>query len=153
MAPNEHDPDSTADLRPWPPQERGAALDVVVELHAHPFPLTRAVLAAHVSPGVVMTPPPVLVDVFQPYIGVDGVLAWFDECERRWPDVRFLPDRYATAGDSVVVLGRLALGDERVESAWLWSIRDGRVSAVRAFRYASEALVRLDAVDPGGASA
>lgn len=136
-------------LRPWPPAERSPALDLVVDLHRDGDPLSREALLPHLAEDVVITPPPLLASVFKPYFGVAGVLAWIEERERSWPDLRVTPESYAAAGDHVVVLGRLDAGSVRAESTWMWSVRDGRVGAVRAFRYPSEALVRLAALAPG----
>jgi ketosteroid isomerase-like protein len=147
--------DPGAELRPWPPRERGPALDLVVAAHRRiqegGSAPARETLAARVAADVVMTPPPVL-GSFRPYFGADGVLEWLRQAERRWPDLRLEPEAYAAAGHHVVVLGRLIFDGREESAALLWTVRDGRVRGVRGFRYASEALARLAALATADAS-
>lgn len=96
---------------------------------------------------MVFTPPPTLEPgVFRPHFGVERLRRWFVETEAQWPGMRAVPERYVADGCHAVVLGRLIVGGRELPTAWLWTVRDGRVSALRGFRYASEALSRLSAL-------
>ena len=63
-----------------------------------------------------------------------------------WSEWRFVPERFFDAGDRVLVFVHVvAVGRESgvpidLETAHLWTIRDGRAKSMRVYRDRSEAL-------------
>jgi ketosteroid isomerase-like protein len=80
------------------------------------------------------------------YRGHDGIRRYFDSFRDAMDEIRFQPERFWDAGQSVVVALRLtAKGRQteiRVEQriAQVWSIRDGRAIRLRTYTSIAEAL-------------
>jgi ketosteroid isomerase-like protein len=80
------------------------------------------------------------------YRGHDGVRRYFQSFQDVMDEIRFAPERFWDAGDSVVVAARVTAKGRQtaiaVEQrlAQVWSIRDGKAIGVRTYASASEAL-------------
>ena len=68
-----------------------------------------------------------------PYVGMDGMRAYFDDVDRLWEELLITPREIVPVedGDGVVVFGRVfARGREHgirdLPVAWRWDLRDGR---------------------------
>lgn len=80
-----------------------------------------------------------------PYRGHEGVRQYFEDLAESWELSWVEADRFLDAGDSVVVLGRIH-GRGRVSeleletpAAWVWKVRDRRVTYMRVYLDKSEA--------------
>ena len=78
--------------------------------------------------------------------GREGVTAFIAMLRQAWSEWHFVPERLFDVGDRVLVLIRVvAVGHEsgvpiELESAHVWTIRDGRAKSARIYRDRSEAL-------------
>jgi hypothetical protein len=102
---------------------------------------------------VVVIPSPWLVrGTYRPYLGLAGLREWIAVVREHWPDVRWSATTYRVIGSEVLVLGTISLARPH-ESwdhciAWVWSWRDGKVAALRSFRYPHDALAELRVSEP-----
>jgi uncharacterized protein len=80
------------------------------------------------------------------YRGHEGIRRYFQSFEDAMDDIRFHPERFWDAGDSVAVAVRLTAKGRQTaipveqQFAQLWTIRDGKALRVRAYASPSEAL-------------
>jgi ketosteroid isomerase-like protein len=78
--------------------------------------------------------------------GREGMIAFLAMLRDAWSEWRFVTERFVDVGDRVLVFVRVvAVGHEsgvpiELESAHIWSIRDGRVTSMRIYRDRSKAL-------------
>jgi ketosteroid isomerase-like protein len=78
--------------------------------------------------------------------GREGMTAFIAMLREAWSEWRFVPERFFDVGDRVLVLIRVvAVGHEsgvpiELETAHVWTIRDGRAESVRIYRDRSKAL-------------
>lgn len=80
----------------------------------------------------------------EPYRGHQGLADYMDDLGATWKRIELQPRQFVTVGeDQVLVFGRVrAWHSEGLldsANAWLWTLRDGRVVAVRVFADPSEA--------------
>jgi ketosteroid isomerase-like protein len=86
------------------------------------------------------------------YRGHDGIRRYFDSFQDVMSDIRFQPERFWEAGESVVVAMRLTARGKQTgipveqRSAGVWSVRDGKVIGSRTY------LLLADALDAVGLS-
>lgn len=90
----------------------------------------------------------------EPYRGHDGIRAWQASEREAWerleitePHVRELGDGRVLGLATVVGRGRGSGVELRIESGWIFEVRDGKVAALRAYDN------RDDALDAAGAAA
>jgi ketosteroid isomerase-like protein len=82
----------------------------------------------------------------QVFRGREGIQAVIAAGQETWSEWGFVPDRFLDAHDRVVVFARIvAVGREsgvpiELETTHVWTIREGRASAMRVYRNRSEAL-------------
>ena len=80
------------------------------------------------------------------YRGHDGIRRYFESFQDVMEEIRFQPERFWDAGQSVVVVARLTARGRQtaipVEQriAQVWTMRDGRALRVRTYVSLSEAL-------------
>jgi ketosteroid isomerase-like protein len=80
------------------------------------------------------------------YRGHDGIRRYFSSFAEVMDDIRFVPERFWDAGESVVVAARLTAKGRRTqipveqEISQLWTIREGAVARVVTYRLLAEAL-------------
>jgi ketosteroid isomerase-like protein len=80
------------------------------------------------------------------YRGPDGIRRYFDSFREAMDEIRFEPERLWEAGDSVVVALRVTAKGKQTAIAveqrttGVWTIRDGRVLAVRVYPSQAQAL-------------
>jgi ketosteroid isomerase-like protein len=81
------------------------------------------------------------------YRGHDGIRAYFADIAALWEEMVVTPVRLSTAGDAVVVLGRVyARGPAGIvdsPASWVWKVRDGRVLSGQVFADERAALAAL----------
>ena len=66
-----------------------------------------------------------------PYVGMDGMRAYFDDVDRLWEELLITPREIVPLDGGVVVFGRVfargrELGIRDLPVAWRWALRDGR---------------------------
>jgi ketosteroid isomerase-like protein len=99
--------------------------------------------------------------VFNPavYEGHDGIRRFYAEVHDVWESYVWEPEELIQAGPDVVALlrstgrGRGSGVEVDRETAMVWSVREGRATAVRFFRDRDEALLGVPRLDEGGAPA
>jgi ketosteroid isomerase-like protein len=89
----------------------------------------------------------------EPYVGHDGLRAYFRDVGAVWDELRVTPDEFRQLGETILVTGRVsARSPARTiagSSGWIWRVREGKVVYGRVYPSAAEAIAALDA----GASA
>jgi ketosteroid isomerase-like protein len=80
------------------------------------------------------------------YSGHDGIRRYFESFRDAMDEIRFHPERFWDAGESVVVAARLTAKGRQTEIpveqrfAQVWSIRDGRAIGVKTYATVAQAL-------------
>jgi ketosteroid isomerase-like protein len=112
-------------------------------------------ILAFVHPDFVGTVPPQFSTEPDTYRGHDGIRRYFRSFDEAMDEVRFEPERFWDAGDSVVVTMRLrARGKQTaipVEQrfAQVWTLRDGRAIGVDVYASLDEAFTAAGLSQPG----
>ena len=81
-----------------------------------------------------------------PYRGHDGVMRYFEDVKRVWPELRLFPEEYrgGARDDCVLVLGRvLARGGGMIldrPTGWVFQMRDAKIARLRVYGSHEEAL-------------
>ncbi len=80
----------------------------------------------------------------EPYRGHDGLADYIGDLTETWKRLELQPQDFHTIDDErVLVFGRVRAWHEKgfldTSNAWLWTLRGGRVQAVRVFADPSEA--------------
>lgn len=81
----------------------------------------------------------------EPYVGLDGVVAYFEDAARAWESLVVEPTDVRTAGSGVicfgVAIGRLRGADEeqRIPVIWVFRLREDQIIFGRAAASAAEA--------------
>ena len=135
-------------LRPWPPPAGSSVLlDLVRLLDPAPAPVdTEAAARIFTSDLVITFPALSAYGPFRQYFGLEGGVQAGRYWQRVGDDVTVVPERYAVAGDHALIVARIERASGPTPAAWLCSVRDERIRAVRGFRYVSEAVVRFAAL-------
>jgi ketosteroid isomerase-like protein len=93
------------------------------------------------------------------YRGHAGIRRYFESFEDVMTDIRFQPERFWDAGDSVVVAILLSARGKQTgieveqRSAGVWTIRDGKVIGSRTYLSLSDALAAVGLSDEASAQA
>ena len=84
----------------------------------------------------------------EPYRGHDGMRQYFRDVAAVWEELRLTPRDFHTSGDRILVTGRVsARSRSRTvtgSTGWIWRVRDGKVTYVRVYASAADALAALD---------
>lgn len=86
----------------------------------------------------------------EPYVGHEGLRAYFADAEAGWSELVLHPRDVRVAGDGVIVFG-VVNGVKRSGEAfdrqaiWVFKVRDGRIASCRAVATAAEAAQRAAA--------
>ena len=103
-------------------------------------------ILAFLDPDFEAEVPPALSAEPDTYRGHDGVRRYFESFWDTMDDIRFRPERFWDAGESVVVAMRLTAKGRRsaiaVEQRFtqVWTFRDGKASRARTYASDAEAL-------------
>ena len=97
------------------------------------------------DPGVeVMLPTAEIANEGRPYIGHDGVRAYFDDVSETWEELRVIPQLLAVRGDVIVVIGRAyargAMGITDTPAGWVVRQADGRMRSLHVYWNRQQAL-------------
>ncbi len=97
-------------------------------------------LVALLDPGIEWAPTVRFLQGRQASVGHDGVRRWFRHVRITWRTMRPIPEAFEEHDPHVLVAGRLVAssrlgeGDLDVRVWWVWTIRRGRITGMRAFR-------------------
>jgi ketosteroid isomerase-like protein len=85
-----------------------------------------------------------------PYRGHEGIARYLVDVADVWPELRIFPDDIRSAGDAVVVLGRvIARGGGMIldrPTGWVFTLRDGKLASGRVYASHDEALAAASAL-------
>jgi ketosteroid isomerase-like protein len=89
----------------------------------------------------------------EPYRGHDGMREYFRDVAAIWEDLRLTPREFRADGDLIVVTGKVsARSRSRTvtgSTGWLWRVTDGKVTVIRVYASAADALAALAALESG----
>jgi len=94
----------------------------------------------------------------EPYRGRAGIEDYFDDLASTWKKIELQPQSFHHLDEGqILVFGRVRAWHDRglldSSNAWLWTLRDGRVIAVRVFADPADARALItggsDPSDPG----
>jgi len=79
-----------------------------------------------------------------PYRGRDGLTEYMDDLASTWERIELQPQRFLKVGEGeILVYGRVRAWHQQgfldSSNAWLWTLREGKVAAVRVFADPAEA--------------
>ena len=87
----------------------------------------------------------------EPYRGHDGMRQYFRDVAAIWEELRLTPRDFRASGDRILVTGRVsARSRSRTVSGstgWIWRVRDGKVTYVRVYGSAADAIAALEEED------
>jgi ketosteroid isomerase-like protein len=83
-----------------------------------------------------------------PYVGHEGIRAYFRDVAAVWEDLRITPSEFRQVGETILVTGRVsARSPARLiagSSGWIWRLRDGKIVYGRVYASAAEAIAALE---------
>jgi ketosteroid isomerase-like protein len=83
-----------------------------------------------------------------PYRGHDGMRQYFRDVAEVWEELRLTPRDFRTSGDRILVTGRVSARSRRRtvtgSTGWIWRVRDGKVTYVRVYDSAADAIAALE---------
>jgi ketosteroid isomerase-like protein len=86
-----------------------------------------------------------------PYVGHDGIRAYFRDVAAVWEDLRLTPTEFRQVGETILVTGRVsARSPARLiagSSGWIWRVREGKIVYGRVYASAGEAIAALETPD------
>jgi ketosteroid isomerase-like protein len=86
-----------------------------------------------------------------PYRGHEGLRQYFRDVAAHWEELRLTPREFRTSGDRILVTGKVsARSRSRTvtgSTGWIWRVRDGKVTYVRVYASAADALAALEEED------
>jgi ketosteroid isomerase-like protein len=92
----------------------------------------------------VMLPTAEIANEGRPYLGHDGVRAYFDDVAEVWEELRVIPQLMAVRDDVIVVIGRAyargAMGITDTPAGWVVRQSEGRVHSLHVHWNRQEAL-------------
>jgi ketosteroid isomerase-like protein len=86
-----------------------------------------------------------------PYLGHEGMRQYFRDVASVWEELKLTPREFRASGDRILVTGRVsARSRSRTvtgSTGWIWRVRDGKVTYVRVYGSAADAIAALDYED------
>jgi ketosteroid isomerase-like protein len=87
----------------------------------------------------------------RPYRGHDGVRQYFRDVASVWEELKLTPREFRSHGDRILVTGKVsARSRSRTvtgSTGWIWRVRGGKVTYVRVYASAADALAALEEED------
>jgi len=84
----------------------------------------------------------------EPYRGHDGVRQYFRDVASLWEELHLTPREFREEGDLILVTGKVsARSRSRTvtgSTGWLWRVRNGKVTYVRVYASAADAIAALE---------
>jgi len=92
----------------------------------------------------VMLPTAEIANEGRPYVGHEGIRAYFEDVADVWEELRVIPQLVAVRGDLIVVIGRAyargAMGITDTPAGWVVRQAEGRVRSLQVYWNRQEAL-------------
>ena len=84
----------------------------------------------------------------EPYRGHDGLRQYFRDVAAVWDELHLTPREFRSSGDRILVTGRVS-ARSRIRTVtgstgWIWRVRDGKVTYVRVYPSAADAIAALE---------
>lgn len=83
-----------------------------------------------------------------PYRGHDGLRQYFRDVASVWEELRLTPREFRAHGDLILVTGKVAARSRSRtvsgSTGWIWRVRDGKVTYVRVYASAADAIAALE---------
>ena len=83
-----------------------------------------------------------------PYRGHEGMRQYFRDVASVWEELLLTPRDFRAAGDLILVTGKVsARSRSRTvtgSTGWIWQVRDGKVTYVRVYASAADAIAALE---------
>ena len=90
----------------------------------------------------------------KPYRGHEGLRQYFRDVAAVWEELRLTPRDFRSSGDRILVTGKVsARSRSRTvtgSTGWIWRVRDGKVTYVRVYPSAADAIAALEEDDEAG---
>ena len=84
----------------------------------------------------------------EPYRGHDGMREYFRDVASVWEELLLTPREFRASGDMILVTGKVsARSRSRTvtgSTGWIWRVRDGKVTYVRVYASAADAIAALE---------
>jgi ketosteroid isomerase-like protein len=84
----------------------------------------------------------------EPYVGHDGIRAYFRDVAAVWDDLRLTPSEFRQHGETILVTGKVSgRSPARLiagSSGWIWRLREGKIVYGRVYPSAADAIAALD---------
>jgi ketosteroid isomerase-like protein len=84
----------------------------------------------------------------EPYRGHEGLRQYFRDVAAVWEELRLTPREFRARGDLILVTGKVAARSRSRtvsgSTGWIWRVRDGKVTYVRVYASAADAIAALD---------
>ena len=83
-----------------------------------------------------------------PYRGHEGMRQYFRDVAAVWEELRLTPRDFRVSGDRILVTGKVsARSKSRTvtgSTGWIWRVREGKVTYVRVYASAADAIAALE---------
>src|ERR687898_1291198 len=77
--------------------------------------------------------------------GHDGMRQYFRDVAAVWEELRLTPREFREEGDLILVTGKVsAHSRSRTVTGWIWQLRNGKVTFVRVYASAADAIAALE---------
>src|ERR671935_1403772 len=84
----------------------------------------------------------------EPYRGHEGMRQYFRDVATVWEELHLTPRDFRASGDLILVTGKVsARSRSRTvtgSTGWIWRVRDGKVTYVRVYASAADAIAALE---------
>jgi ketosteroid isomerase-like protein len=84
----------------------------------------------------------------EPYRGHDGMRQYLRDVAAVWDELRLTPREFRASGDRILVTGRVSARSRSRSvtgsTGWIWRVRDGKVTYVRVYASAADAIAALE---------
>ena len=84
----------------------------------------------------------------EPYRGHEGMRQYFRDVATVWEELHLTPRDFRASGDLILVTGKVsARSRSRTvtgSTGWIWRVRDGKVTYVRVYPSAADAIAALE---------
>lgn len=84
----------------------------------------------------------------EPYRGHEGMRQYFRDVASVWEELHLTPRDFRASGDVILVTGKVsARSRSRTvtgSTGWIWRVRDGKVTYVRVYASAADAIAALE---------
>ena len=91
----------------------------------------------------------------EPYRGHEGMREYFRDVASVWEELHLTPREFRASGDLILVTGKVsARSRSRTvtgSTGWIWRVRDGKVTYVRVYASAADAVAALEEGEGGEA--